>query len=983
MGVFDNALSKRQPASAPSAPASTGGVFARSLGKRQASPAIQVLAQRDMSQDQIKTAPKSAFAQSPLGRLFEKLPSRISKPLVSSGEAVRKFISPPSVSDLMVEATNEPREEGQAPRTIAEVQERARELAPKYGATIDRQGQQIAIDPTGAIGSIKGKIGNLAREKSQGIIRNILRRDFPAITDDVAERIAPKLADEGTEDGIRNILRTEAPDVLKGADEKIERGFISSAKEELPKATRIAGQYIPRDTDELAQKAANLVKDDIQTAERLAMTASDEDAVATASELLKHYARQADAATDPATRTALYDRAADIANTIAPKLTEQGRAIQAASILGRLTPEGQLRFAAKEIMKWNELHPNRKVPELTGKQADEILTEMKAINSMADGEERAIRFKQLQDRIHSLVPSTMMEKAAAVWKAGLLTGLKTTGLNLFSNVAHTGLETAKDVPAAAADMLLSLITGKRTTTATFKGLPAGMKAGARRGWTYLKTGYDARDVGSMLDYKPINFKNKALQGYVDGVFRTIGSQDQPFYYGALKRSLHNQAKAVTKNEGLKGEAAKRRIAELVENPTDELTAYATLDAETAVFQQRTLLHEKVGKNLQRLGGGTGEFIVPFSKTPSGVAMQIINYSPAGPFIEIGKQIVRRKFDQRMLSQAIGRGAIGTGVLWTGSKLYDNDMVSLGYPPTERERELWKAEGRTPNSIKINGKWRSAQVLGPAGPILLMGAYYKKAFEESGSPGEAIITAVFGTLKSFTEQTFLKGVNQIMEVIADPQIWNVRSFAGSFISSWIPTIINDVARTLDPQERRTTSTSFKQEILNRVQSRIPVAREGLEPQVDILGRDRERVGNSLEVLLDPTRPSRDIETPVTKEFRRLWDAGHHVSPTVIGDRAGFDGLTDEQNSELWRTAGRIVDDKLGALFASPAYRALDDEQKAEKVEDFVAKSQTVARAAIVIELTQGLEGDALRKKLSELKETGLLTENVFSRYKEMR
>lgn len=937
-----------------------------------------------MSQDVIKTAPASPFASSPVGRLLSKLPSRFSKPIISAGDKVRTFISP-SVSDLMVEATNEPLKEGETPRTIPQLQDRARELGAERGTAIDRKGQAVTIDPTGIIGSTRSKLTSLAKEKSKDAIRNLLRRDFPTITDEVAEKIAPKLAQEGTEDGIATILRTDAPDALKAAEVPVkkERGYVSSAKEELPEATRIAGQYIPRDTDELAQKAANLVKDDIQTAERLAMTGSDENAVATASELLKHYSRQADAATDPAVRTALYDRAADIANTIAPKLTQQGRAIQAASILGRLTPEGQLRFAAKEIMKWNDLHPNRKVPELTGKQADEILTEMRVIQTMPDGEAKAIRFKQLQDRIHALVPSTMMDKAAAVWKAGLLTGLKTTGLNLLSNVAHTGLETAKDVPAAGADFLMSLVTGKRTTTANVRGLTSGMKSGVRRGWTYLKTGYDARDIGAKLDYHPVNFKSKVLQTYVDGVFRTIGSQDQTFYYGALSRSLYNQAKAIVKNEGLRGDAVRQRIKYLVQNPTDEMTSYATMDAETAVFQQRTQLHEKVGKGIQNMAGGAGQFVVPFSKTPSGVAMQIINYSPAGPFVEIGKQIARKKFDQRMLSQAIGRGSIGTGVLWLGSKLQDNDMVSLGYPAEERERELWKAEGRNPNSIKINGKWRSANTLGPAGPVILMGAYYKQALEESGSPTEAILKATFGTLKSFTEQTFLKGVSQVIEVISDPQLWNVRGFAGSFISSWIPTIINDVARSLDPKERRTNSTNFNREILNRIQSRIPVAREELEPQVDILGRDRDRVGNSLEVMLDATRPSRDSETPVTKELRRLWDAGHKVSPTVVGERAGFEGLTDEQNSELWRITGRIVDDKLGGLFAYEKYRALDDEQKAEKVEDFVSQAQTVGRAAMVLELTEGLEGDALRTKLSELKATGLLTEKVYSQYKKLR
>ena len=80
------------------------------------------------------------------------------------------------------------------------------------------------------------------------------------------------------------------------------------------------------------------------------------------------------------------DKAAIVASDMAGKLTELGRAVQAASILSRLTPEGQLRFAAREIQKHNEkvekskgglLGLKKKVPELTPEQTKEILDDRK------------------------------------------------------------------------------------------------------------------------------------------------------------------------------------------------------------------------------------------------------------------------------------------------------------------------------------------------------------------------------------------------------------------------------------------------------------------------------------------------------------------------------------------------------------------------------------------------------------------------------
>src|SRR4029077_12007661 len=162
-----------------------------------------------------------------------------------------------------------------------------------------------------------------------------------------------------------------------------ERSFIGSTKEIAPDLSkRIAGQYIPRDTDELAIRAKNLVSDNIDAAETLARTGSSDKAVATAAELIKHYTETARTAADAATKNTLFDKAADIAHTTARTLTEYTRAVQAASILGRLTPEGIVRFAAREIQKYNEaidvaksklggINPTAmksKIPELTGEQ---------------------------------------------------------------------------------------------------------------------------------------------------------------------------------------------------------------------------------------------------------------------------------------------------------------------------------------------------------------------------------------------------------------------------------------------------------------------------------------------------------------------------------------------------------------------------------------------------------------------------------------
>ncbi|MEK7112668.1 MAG: hypothetical protein AAB875_05060, partial [Patescibacteria group bacterium] len=732
------------------------------------------------------------------------------------------------------------------------------------------------------------------------------------------------------------------------------------------------------------------IKDDIKTAEKMAATGTDDDAIAVGAELLKHYSDEAAQATDEAVKDALYTKAANLANDMARTLTEQGRSVQAASILGRLTPEGQVRFAAREIQKYNEtvesgrgglLGLKKKVPELTGEQAKNIETEMKAIQAMPEGTEKAMRFQKLQEQIKALVPSPLIKKITSVWKAGLLTGLKTSGLNIFANVSHAVSEIAKDIPAVMVDKIVSLATGKRAKAFTFRGIFGGGKEGVEKGMRYLRTGFDERDIATKLDYTKINFGKgklaRGLQAYTDTIFRVIGAEDQPFYYAAKLRSLYEQAKVGAINKELKGEGAQKFIDDLMQNPTEEMIRYASHDAETAVFQNKTALGAAARK-IQQIGGGAGELVVPFGRTPSAVAMQVLNYSPVGIVKTIVENIGKGRFDQRLFAEGLGRGLTGTAVLFLGGSLMKKKMLSLDRPTGEKEQKLWELEGRTANSFydPVSKKWRTVQTLGPAGNVLLIGGYFQREFEDSGSPTEAIANVLAGTSRSFSQQTFLTGVSNFIEAISDPAR-SAQSVAASTLASSIPTIVADIAKATDEKERRANT------ILEKLQARIPGVRETLEPQVTVLGEEKETVGNMFEIMADPTRPSPEKSTPLIQELRRLWDAGFKASPTLLGDKKGYSSLTPEQNTELWKKAGEITDSKLSNLIKLSDYQKLEDDEKAKLVENITDKSKLSARVGMVLEITQGLKGEELKAKLSELKKSGLLTREVYAKWLDLR
>ena len=173
----------------------------------------------------------------------------------------------------------------------------------------------------------------------------------------------------------------------------------------------------------------------------------------------------------------------------------------------------------------------------------------------------------------------------------------------------------------------------------------GKKEGFEKGWRYLKTGLDERDIGAKLDYRRVNFGDspvaRGIQAITDFVFRGMGGADQPFFYGSKARTIANQATAQARNQGLRGEAARKFIDNLITNPTDEMITNAFGDATTAVFQNPTALGRLAG-SIQRMGGEIGTVIVPFARTPAAVAMQILNYSPIGIMRGVGMGIAAGK-----------------------------------------------------------------------------------------------------------------------------------------------------------------------------------------------------------------------------------------------------------------------------------------------------------------------------------------------------
>jgi hypothetical protein len=136
-------------------------------------------------------------------------------------------------------------------------------------------------------------------------------------------------------------------------------------------------------------------------------------------------------------------------------------------------------------------------------------------------------------------------------------------------------------------------------------------------------------------------------------------------------------------------------------------------------------------------------------------------------------------------------------------------------------------------------------------------------------------------------------------------------------------------------------------------------------------------------MDPTRPTTEKIEPVIDEIARLQEAGESVSASQLGNKQGYKGLTQKQNTEMWQRSGQLAYDKLSVMIETSSYQNSPDDVKAKQINEILNKAKLNARVEKVIEVTTDLSEDELNKKLSQLKKAGILTKEVFDQYKKMR
>lgn len=682
---------------------------------------------------------------------------------------------------------------------------------------------------------------------------------------------------------------------------------------------------------ELWSSAQKRVYDDPAEAMRFFSDNANDESVATGYALINRYMKENKV-----------KEAGEIAMAMADRAVEAGRQTQAFAIMKRLTPEGAVAYVDKKVARFTKQNPS-KAGKLDYNDAvrKELYDMAKQVNDLPEGLERNVLVGSMSQRINNIFPSSVTDKAVTVWKAGLLTSLRTHERNLLGNSINLAGENIANYPAVVADKLASLATGKRTIAmrageGTFKGVREGLKNAK----VQATTGIDP--LGDSLKYSERHVTwgksgfEQLLKKGTGLVFNTLGAEDKVFKGVAYNQSIENQAIVVAINRGLKGRALEDAVSEIKKNPTTKMKQVATDDADIATFNQENAV-STIAQNIKQSArrksntlGAAVDTVIPFTQVPGGVAVQMFNYSPLGglrSMYQIAKAVKTKDFDlQRKASMGIGRGVTGSMLLVSGYYLANKGLLT-GQPKDDAERAQWEAQGRQPNAVKVGDRWYALGSIGPQNLLMLAGGQFAKDQAENGT-ASAANNIGFGSLKNFQEQTFLQGIKNITDAIDDPQRY-AGSWAESMATSVIPNIVKDVAKATDPNQRESVGLGDK------FKKAIPGLSQTLPERRTTYGdvMKNKGVGNLLDLF--NSTPERDIpEAKYIDTLRGITGAKDHV-PSKADRSVQINGemkkLTTKEFSEYQKYIGEKSKSFIGDAMSNKDFTSLPAQEQVDKID----------------------------------------------------
>jgi len=546
----------------------------------------------------------------------------------------------------------------------------------------------------------------------------------------------------------------------------------------------------------------------------------------------------------------------------------QHRAIQAQ--VSGMTAEAGRALQSFRVVAASSREQERMIKEAlqtTGGEA--VSRDMAAMLSELDSPEQIGRF------VKEANAATRQDKVFEVWINALLSSPTTHMVNILSNTLVAALTVGERKIASAIGP--NIPPGE--ASAQLKGLVDGARDGFRLAWNALKTGEptDPLQKVEAEKFRAVTSENLNIGGsaaryadYMGEVIRTPGRMlmagDEFFKSVGYRMEMYAQAYRQAFNEGLRDEAAAKRVVEIIENPPENVRL-AAMDASR--YQTFTNQLGKVGKAAENLRNNVpyARVVMPFVRTPVNVMSFAFERTPLAPLSSSFREEIAAGGARRDL--ALGKLISGSMAMAVSADLALSGSITGAGPTDPKMRNIMRATGWQPYSIKVGDKYYAYNRLDPVGTLLGLAADVTEIIGQTTEAEAAQIAtaSALAVAQNMASKTYLSGVTDFFDAFfgasPDPEAANYKlnRYLQRLASSVVPSFFATIERAMSPEMSATYG------YIDRIKSRIPGYSDDLPPRRNIFGEPIVLEGGIGPDIMSPIYASTAKDDPVADEMVR--------------------------------------------------------------------------------------------------------------------
>jgi endonuclease YncB( thermonuclease family)/GNAT superfamily N-acetyltransferase len=461
------------------------------------------------------------------------------------------------------------------------------------------------------------------------------------------------------------------------------------------------------------------------------------------------------------------------------------------------------------------------------------------------------------------------------------------------------------------------------------GMIAGIKDAAPRAGKAFTTGNPTDWAGK------VEASRKAILGVKGSIIRTptraLQAEDE-FFKGMLaKQELYGLAVRKTASEGLNGQSGRARIAELVDNPTDEMLRQSFDAARVGTFTNPLPNNGPAAAILRVTGRHPWlKIFVPFVATPANLIKYAVKRTPAGLLMKEVRADLAAGGIRRDL--AASRMALGSSIGAYAASLALQGRITGAGPTDKRERDLLTADGWQPYSYKVGDTYYSYARLDPLATVIGGAADMVQAANETTDDdlAERALFISLSAARNLANKSFLPAISDLVGLVEDPKRAG-GNMAARLGGSAVPSFIGQAARVNDPLVREAGDP------VSRAQSRIPGASEKLLAQRDVFGRQRVANEGLGPDYLSPINTSKRGNDPVVTAL--------DAKGIGVGKPVRDEKWTPEQWDQFQAVAGMKAHQDLLSLVRSKSWQAQPKEEQEADVRNTITKARRLVKRSL--------------------------------------